>query len=607
MSLTHPEFNALWHPALNSNLTTNDISAGSSKRVWWLCEKGHEWEASISNITGKKSGCPYCSGRKVLTGLNDLATTHPLIARKWHPTRNDDLTPHNVSAGSHKKVWWKCAESHEWQAAIYSQTNTSCPYCYGRYVIPGMNDLASAYPEAVKEWHPTKNGKLTPYNTMPYTPKKIWWLCKENHQWQLSPNTRFSKNAYIGCPYCSGNKLLQGFNDLATTHPDLAMQWHSTKNGNISPEQIMKSNETRYWWVCSNNHEWQAGVYSRAVMGTGCAVCSGKRVEIGVTDLLTMNPLLAAQWHPTKNFDLLPSQVAASSSHKAWWLCDKGHEWEAIIAGRHQGRNCARCTSGERASKAEKEVAAYVTSLGLKTELHSRKILKVKELDIYIPAKGIAIEFNGLYWHTEESGKPQSYHYDKWRDCKHLGIDLIQVWEDDWNRNPEAIKQFIAYKLSYNSADSVVAHKSVVTITSDKANSFAARNHPRGQVTSIHCLGLNNTNGSLIAVLAFNLDILTKSIEVTHFSAVEAHASCLETLLAYAGKKYNTEQYRVLDDHSYTESALWEECGFSAYDEIPADFTYLYKKRRTLKNDLSQEEIQGLKHIWDAGKTLYVK
>lgn len=463
MSLTHPEFITLWHPTKNIAVTVHDVSAGSNKKVWWQCALGHEWEAAIANITGKKSSCPYCSGRKAIVGINDLATTNPLIAQKWHPTKNGTLTPNQVRIGSTRKVWWLCAKGHEWNSIISTQTDTSCPYCYGRYVITGENDLATLYPDAAAEWHPSKNGSLTPQTTLPYTPKKIWWICKIGHEWEKSPNIRFSKSANAGCPYCGGTKILIGFNDLATTHPEVASQWHPTKNGILTTEMTKSGDERRFWWECSKGHEWQAGVYSRAVMGTHCPVCSGTKVDPGVTDLQTLNPALAAQWHPTKNGNLVPDEVTAFSSRKVWWQCSKNHVWEAAIANRHQGRNCAKCTSGEKASKAEKELALYVESLGLDIVRHGRKTLNGQELDIYVPSRKIAIEYNGIYWHTEKRGnKGRNYHHDKWLTCKNLGIQLIQIWEDDWNRNPKQIKRMLAHKLGLSAEKKVFARKTIV-------------------------------------------------------------------------------------------------------------------------------------------------
>ena len=103
--------------------------------------------------TERGCGCPYCAGRKVLPGFNDLATADPRVAAQWHPTLNGSLTPEAVTAGSRKKVWWVCPEGHVWKAAVYARAGSwksGCPVCAGRVrrrggrgfrpVPPGQNN-----------------------------------------------------------------------------------------------------------------------------------------------------------------------------------------------------------------------------------------------------------------------------------------------------------------------------------------------------------------------------------------------------------------------------------------------------------------------------------
>lgn len=130
LATKNPEVVSLWHPIKNGNLTPEKVASHSSKKVWWQCEKGHEWQTTISGVSAG-SRCPICSNRVVLAGFNDLTTTHPQIAAEWHPTLNGELKPQEVSKGSTKQVWWKCAGGHEWQTTPNSRTNSGsgCPVC----------------------------------------------------------------------------------------------------------------------------------------------------------------------------------------------------------------------------------------------------------------------------------------------------------------------------------------------------------------------------------------------------------------------------------------------------------------------------------------------
>ena len=124
-----------WHPDLNGELTPQTVTPYSNRRVWWLCERGHTYQATVAHRTREKSGCPYCSGKKALPGYNDLATLYPQIADEWHPDLNGELTPQAVTPGSHRAVWWRCADGHEWKARIDSRTGKKkpgCPVCAGK-------------------------------------------------------------------------------------------------------------------------------------------------------------------------------------------------------------------------------------------------------------------------------------------------------------------------------------------------------------------------------------------------------------------------------------------------------------------------------------------
>ena len=105
------------------------LTVGSSKKVWWRCEKGHEWQAKI-DPTNKGHGCPYCSGRYAIKGENDLQTVNPQLANEWDYEKNGILKPDEFTANSGQKVWWKCNKGHEWQAVIRSRnTGCGCPMC----------------------------------------------------------------------------------------------------------------------------------------------------------------------------------------------------------------------------------------------------------------------------------------------------------------------------------------------------------------------------------------------------------------------------------------------------------------------------------------------
>ena len=274
----NPKIAKEWHPIKNGDLKTTDVSRSSSQKVWWQCSKypEHEWYTSIKERSNG-SGCPICVNRKVIEGFNDLNTTEPELAKEWHPTRNGDLKPIEVTKSSGKKVWWQCTKhpDHEWDAKIADRSNgQGCPICSGQKVLEDFNDLQSLEPELAKEWHISRNGDLKPSKVTRRSGQKVWWQCSKypDHEWNATVAGRSNGS---GCPICIGQNVLEGFNDLKTTDPELATEWHPTRNGDFKPTDFTRGSRKKVWWQCIKypDHEWDAVISSRS-QGVGCPMCA---------------------------------------------------------------------------------------------------------------------------------------------------------------------------------------------------------------------------------------------------------------------------------------------------------------------------------------------
>ncbi len=184
---------------------------------------------------------------------------------------NKPLEPTDVVAGTKRKVWWKCSNNHEWEAAINSRNQgVGCPYCANK-AVNKENSLNTMNPQLAKEWHPIKNGQLKPLHVTPNSNKKVWWICDKGHEWETIVANR---NRGGGCPYCSGRKVLIE-KTIMFTNPLLVKQWHPLKNKD-KLDKILPFSNKRVWWVCSNGHEYEARVADRS-KGAGCPYCSGRR------------------------------------------------------------------------------------------------------------------------------------------------------------------------------------------------------------------------------------------------------------------------------------------------------------------------------------------
>lgn len=344
-----PDLAAEWHPGKNGALTPATVSFGANRKVWWRCSRdpAHVWHATVCHRTGAGVGCPMCAHKKV-TPATSLRALHPEIAAQWHPKANAPRTPDDVAARSNKRFTWVCPAdpAHTWLATVDARTKsnaTGCPFCAGRR-LTAARSLAACDPEVAADWHPTKNGDLTPADVFANDTRKVWWRCRARpaHDWQSSVHRRARGG---GCPFCAG-KRADSTNSLAALRPDLAAEWHPTRNGDLRPEGVTLGSSVRVLWQCRTDpgHVWQTEVANRTTRGSGCPFCVG-RVATFETSLLVLNPWVASEWHPTKNGDLRPAAVRPGNRIKAWWRCraDPSHEWTAAVCNRTSARTPSGC------------------------------------------------------------------------------------------------------------------------------------------------------------------------------------------------------------------------------------------------------------------------
>lgn len=277
LATVFPDLIKEWDYSVNGDLTPYNITSHSSKKVGWICQKGHRWMARVDDRHGGALSCPYCSGQRVCHD-NCLAIVNPELAKEWDYENNYPLTPEDVTGCSHIMAKWICNIGHKWEVSISARdSGNNCPYCSGRYACYD-NCLATINPELAKEWDYEKNGKLTPYDVTPGSSKKVYWVCSKNgnHRWMA---TVASRNSGIGCPYCSG-RMVTDKNRLSIINPTLAGEWHPTKNGKLTPYDVTVSSGKKVWWKCKNGHEWLARICSRN-NGNGCPYCNKIELKDG--------------------------------------------------------------------------------------------------------------------------------------------------------------------------------------------------------------------------------------------------------------------------------------------------------------------------------------
>lgn len=439
-----PEVAAEWHPTLNGDLTPYDVGISSNKRVWWLCRScGNEWQIQVSNRR-HGAACKKCASKAMTIPKpgNSLAERCPSVAAEWHPTLNGDVTPSDVAFSKKEKAWWICAQCRNvWEASIGNRARgAGCPPCGRRAAAKAMRgrklprgstqpatperkstsnsvprpgaSFADRFPEVAAEWHPSRNGELTP-DTVGYSSnRRAWWLCPTcGNEWEAVIQSRGNGS---GCPKCGRRRAGLALakpkpgGSLAEVLPVLAAEWHTKRNGPLTPDQVAARSRRKVWWQCSTcGNEWEAGIYSRA-SGHGCRACADRQRGIAFSaakpgqSLAERDPELAAQWHPLRNGPLCASDVTANSGQTVWWVCDRRHEWRAMINNRRKARGCPKCTlwgTSVEEIRLRHELLAAGVPIDPNQEVVQKKSRRALKCDMLCSAWNVVIEFDGNRFH----------------------------------------------------------------------------------------------------------------------------------------------------------------------------------------------------------------
>lgn len=614
---------------LNDPYIVSDVVTGSTTRkYWWECEDGHKYKAFPSpEIEARGRRCPVCAGRETLSGFNDLATTHPELAREWHPTKNGTVSPSSIRYSVRDKYWWLGDCGHEWEAAVLNRAHgNGCYQCRGRKKAENQGFLKDS-PDLFRQLFPEDNQGIDLTRIKKFSVKRLTWAGDCGHKWDATPSSRSTGH---NCPYCAGHKVLQGFNDAATKYPELVGSFLEEENG-ITLDQVSYGSAKKYRWIEQCGHERECSVSDKKRFG--CTYCSRRRILTGFNDLEEIFPEIAKEWHPEKNNEILPSEIIAGTKITYWWKCskDSSHEWVASAESRTRSDSgCPHCWATTFVSKGEQEVFDFVESLGF-NPTRNRDVLSGKELDVYVAEKQFAIEFNGVFWHSELYGKDKWYHYKKFSESRDKGIKLFTIWEDDWRTKAPLIKKMIAHQLGVSSEASIAARKTTFEKVADReeARAFMDAHHLQGfHGTSVGYGLRSKKTGKWVSMMSVSRKKKDMSIEIARFASVKSVPGGFSKLLKNIMKQNENSAFSKVisysrNDHSWGD--VYQKNGFvKVHDGAPGYFYVVNGKRehrlnyspkrfkerddllfREGKTERELAKMNNLERVWDCGSALW--
>ena len=277
--ILNPELAKEWHPTKNGKLTPDLFIPGSAEVVWWLCPQcGNEWQASIVNRT-KGHGCDVCAtARRKVTKKETLLAKRGSIDKEqclldWDYEVNE-YGPDHYTNGSGEVVAWKCHKcGYKWKTPICDRTRdykNGCPLCSSRVIVSGVNDLPTIMPELMLDWDYEKNKEIDPTKVGRGRHQFASWKChKCGYRWDAQIYNRANGK---GCPCCANRVVVPRINDLGTTDPGLAAEWHPTLNI-LKPTDVSRGQSKKVFWLCSKcGNVWQDTINHRSG-GRGCGKC----------------------------------------------------------------------------------------------------------------------------------------------------------------------------------------------------------------------------------------------------------------------------------------------------------------------------------------------
>lgn len=501
LKIVYPRLAKMWDEGGNDK-SSSEVYASSRTKGYFVCHGGgipHKFYQGIDVMAAAEKnnrlGCPICANKEVYMGINDFATLFPKLVQDWDYQRNP-LPPEKTLCSNTSSVYLKCLRC----GRIHSKTIPSlkerdfgslCNSCARivsmrsegksftlREMYPDIADMLDNAPNAQKSDYlsPSSHGYFNFY-----CDGKSRGLKSHIFNASLINVVACRDNRYHGCPVCAGRQVVTGVNDFKTLNPVGASMWNYRLNG-VLPEEVYAYSPEMYHFICKNGHHFTRDpLHMMRSIGSstnGCPVCYGRRVIVGVNDLGTKLPFTLQKWDYDLN-DFTPKDVTEGSNRKMLARCQvkscsNVYETNVYLWSHNLVRRCPDCRKSQ-ISTDEQNIADKLYSWGCAVEQQYPIAGGKYLLDAYLYKQNIAIEYNGVYWHSANK-RGRDYHLDKYETAKKFGIELYYIWSDDYESKPDLVINLLKQKVFDVESEFSPEDCTLSFIDRDEAKSFIEEN-----------------------------------------------------------------------------------------------------------------------------------
>lgn len=607
---------------------------------------GELYTASIETVIKRgRSVCKSCAVKKSLIELLKDKDIENYYCKDLNPPiESIFLSTVHTKTMKFNLICPRCGKIHLKSVEAIDRSGCYCEQCARLMssIAKGNTVIVSSIKELDDMYTGSKLNSIPSNQVSAQSSEEAYFLCKKGklpHIFKKSIANTYNacKNhtKTRGCPVCAGWITLEGVNDFKTMNPEIAACWDYDNNESI-PESIYYMDERKYNFICRYGHHFSSDpCHLMRSIGTstmGCPVCHGKKIIVGENDLFSVYPEKASEWDYAIN-ELNPKDLTAGSNKIAKFHCKKcGKIYETTIYNwSHDTVICCEDCRNTSYSVAEKELVSFIRDeLGFDVEenVYIKGINGSRDynLDMVIPSKGIAFEYNGLYWHTEDVHWA-TYHKNKLDASLNYGIRVYTVWEDTYLEKPDLVKNFIKQKLGVSDLEKVSARDCVINMEKySDVKDFVNKNHYLGMRGGSYYLTLRDKNNKLRAVMIFTDAMNGDLCDITRYCTDCNLRGGFSKLLKYIEDNGTYGLITTFSDNMLSDGELYKNNGFDILKKIPCDFYYLINNKRVNRQSINKEwflhhgyeyieemsEVElasynGIKRIYDAGKIKWYK